>query len=100
MIDLSNENVVSLTEAAKRLPVRRAGKRPHVATLYRWAGRGLRGVKLETIQVGGTMCTSTEALQRFFDQLSPSTGVPDKHPSRSRARQIKDAAQQLQDMNL
>ena len=70
MIDLATENVLSLTDAAKRLPQRRAGKRPHVATLYRWASRGIRNAQLETIQIGGTMCTSMEALQRFFDRLS------------------------------
>ena len=74
MIDLSSETVISLTEAAKRLPARRGGKRPHVATLYRWSQRGCRGVRLETCQVGGTRCTSLEALQRFVDHLSKSTG--------------------------
>lgn len=74
MIDLSSETVISLTEATKRLPTRRRGKRPHVATLYRWSQRGCRGVVLETCQVGGTRCTSVEALQRFVQRLSESTG--------------------------
>ncbi len=64
MIYIQDEEVVSLTDATKHLPKRRAGKCPHVATLYRWAQQGVRGVKLETIQVGGTLCTSLEALQR------------------------------------
>ena len=70
MIDLKEESVLSLVEAAKKLPRRRAGKKPHVATLYRWASHGLKGIRLETIQVGGTLCTSIEALQRFFERLS------------------------------
>jgi len=70
MIDLRTETILTLAEAASRLPKRRAGKKPHVATLYRWASRGLRGVKLEMLQVGGTTCTSVEALQRFFDALT------------------------------
>ena len=41
-----------------------------LATLYRWATHGCRGVRLETIQIGGTKCTSQEALQRFFNRLS------------------------------
>ena len=68
MINL-DEHVLSLTDASKRLPHRRSGRRPHVATLYRWASEGLRGVRLETMQVGGTTCTSIEALQRFFAEL-------------------------------
>ena len=65
MITISSETILSLDEATHRLPKRRGGKRPHIATLYRWAQRGVRGVRLETIQVGGTLCTSVEALQRF-----------------------------------
>ena len=70
MIDFANEQVVSLNEAARMLPRRREGKKPHVSTLYRWTIRGVRGVILETIQVGGTRCTSVEALHRFFERLS------------------------------
>jgi hypothetical protein len=65
-----DETIVSLTSATKMLPARRGGRRPHVSTLYRWATGGCRGVRLETLQVGGTLCTSREALQRFCDRLS------------------------------
>ena len=70
MIDLTVETLVSFAEAREWLPRRRGGKRPHPNTLYRWASHGVRGHHLETIQVGGTLCTSLEALQRFFNQLS------------------------------
>lgn len=69
-INILTESVITLTEATRHLPNRRRGKKPHVATLYRWAHQGLRGIRLETIQVGGTLCTSHEALQRFFERLS------------------------------
>ena len=85
MIDISTESVLSLNDATARLPRRRRGSRPHVATLYRWAQRGIKGIRLETIQVGGTLCTSTEALQRFFDRLSePREPAPNKSPHRER----------------
>ena len=32
-------------------------------------------VRLETVKLGGTACTSLEALQRFFDRLSGDTTV-------------------------
>ena len=97
MIRLDAEHLLSLTDAAKRLPRRRMGKRPHVATLYRWSTRGVRGEVLETIQVGGTRCTSTEALQRFAERLSrPFTGdSPRSDTGRSehrRAERQLDAA--------
>ncbi|MCP4039715.1 MAG: DUF1580 domain-containing protein [bacterium] len=75
MIDITTETLVSFREACERLPRRRAGKRTHPNTLYRWAGDGVGGNRLETIQVGGTLCTSLEALQRFFERLSRNGDV-------------------------
>ena len=69
-IDPTTETLISLAQAAKHLPRRRAGKRPHVSCLYRWSTAGCRGVVLESIQVGGTRCTSREALARFFRRLT------------------------------
>lgn len=97
MIDMAKEEVISLTQAAKQLPQRRQGKRPHVATLYRWASRGLRGIQLETIQVGGTLCTSLEALQRFFEQLSnPSVSAAVCVGTKSRSQEIEKACKNLE----
>jgi len=70
MIDPKKETVVSLTNAAKTLPARRGDKRPHVSCLYRWTKAGCKGVILESIQIGGTRCTSREALARFFEALT------------------------------
>ena len=72
------ETVLSLAQAARRLPRLRGavatGKGTHPVTLWRWAKRGLNGpdgekVRLEIVRVGGTNCTSLEALQRFLDRL-------------------------------
>lgn len=98
MISLANEHILSLSEAAKILPKRRAGKRPHVATLYRWSTRGLRGVMLEVIQVGATRCTSREALQRFFDSLSPSGALRESVSHSDRKDQIALAQRTLRNM--
>jgi hypothetical protein len=70
MIDTIAEVPIPLTKAADDLPRRRRGRKTHVSTLFRWSTAGCRGVILETIQVGGTRCTSREALQRFFERLS------------------------------
>ena len=69
-LSITNSDLVSLNEACRLLPRRRAGKKPHIATLYRWATGGLRGIRLETVQVGATRCTSRAALDRFFEALS------------------------------
>lgn len=70
MIDLQWESVLTLKNAARIIPPRRAGRKTSTSCLYRWTSVGCRGVILESIQVGGTRCTSSEALARFFSQLS------------------------------
>lgn len=101
MIDLQTETVVNLTEAAGMLPARRAGKKPNVATLYRWTVAGCRGIRLESISVGATRCTSIEALQRFFDRLtaqSSPAAPPAIEPTRlpkHRRQQIEQAQREL-----
>ena len=65
-----DETIICFDNAAQELPRRRRGRRIHLSTLYRWSDGGCRGVVLETIQVGGSRCTSREALQRFFEALS------------------------------
>jgi hypothetical protein len=52
-----------------------------VTTVWRWATRGVRArngliVKLETIKLGGTTCTSDEALARFFQALTDGVVRP------------------------
>ena len=70
MIDIAKEKLMTLAKATKYVPRRRKGQKAHCATMYRWAKLGLRGVRLETIRVGGTLCTSEEKLQLFFNQLT------------------------------
>ena len=88
-IELSSETLISLTEATKHLPRRRGGKKPHVSCLYRWTKSGCKGVILESIQVGGTRCTSREALARFFDALT--FGDSHNRPIRSTSQRKRAA---------
>jgi hypothetical protein len=74
-IDPSTEVLRPFAEASRRLPALRGGRPVHPTTLWRWAARGVRGrdgvtVRLESIKVGGTCCTSDEALLRFIHALS------------------------------
>lgn len=96
-IDVFTERVVTLTEATRLLPRRRAGKKPHTSTLYRWATRGLRGVQLETVQVGGSTCTSQESLQRFFDRLQAVGSHGQPSPERPPQKRVDDAERILRE---
>jgi hypothetical protein len=84
MIDTETERLVTITEAAKLLP-----SRPNVATLWRWRTAGVRGVRLETIMLGGRRMTSREALQRFHEGVTAAAdGEP--LPSRSNRQRERD----------
>jgi hypothetical protein len=98
MIDPNTETLLSLAEAAKHLPRRRAGKKPHVSCIYRWTTAGCRGVILESVQVGGTRCTSKEALARFFRRLThgDAADAPAVRSCAQRQRAVKKAMSDLE----
>jgi len=79
-IDFHTEEIFSLADAAKSLPRRRGGKKVHLSCAYRWTKTGCRGVILESIQIGGTRCTSKEALARFFQRLTFGKGSAPEAP--------------------
>lgn len=90
------ESLLTLKAAAKILP-----GHPHYATLFRWGQRGCRGIRLETILVGGIRYTSREALDRFIAGCSGlSTPVPIVATSKQRQRQIAAAQRELADAGL
>ena len=70
MIDLQNESLIPVREVPSHLPTSTAGQKVHVATVWRWIKRGCRGVKLETLLLGGSRLTSLEALQRFAERTT------------------------------
>jgi Protein of unknown function (DUF1580) len=94
MIDTTIEHVVSMGQAADELPRRRRGRKTNVSTLYRWTKSDCRGVLLEYIQIGATRCTSREAIQRFFEQLSKgrTEATPSGVLGRSRAQRQRQSA--------
>lgn len=95
MIEIGTEELVSLRDVPKLLPAKGNGKRIHISAVYRWVQRGIKGIRLEVIRIGGTSYTSREALQRF---ASPRGGVqaePSVNYSALRRRQIEAAEKQL-----
>ena len=98
MIDPNSETLLSLSETAKHLPRRRAGKRPHVSCIYRWTTSGCKGVVLESLQCGGTRCTSKEALARFFRRLTQgdAADVPEVRSVAQRQRATERAMRDLE----
>jgi hypothetical protein len=85
------ENLITLTQAAKLLPSNN-GKRIAVSTLFRWATRGLRGVRLESRRFGRRIYTTPEALDAFGKALIDLPPLPrdGHHQHRNRSEQQAD----------
>jgi hypothetical protein len=76
-IVVAEERVFPVSDLPDHVPPRR-GRKQHISTGFRWVkAPGVRGVVLETVRVGGTLYTSTQALQRFFNALSATDARPD-----------------------
>jgi Protein of unknown function (DUF1580) len=61
MIDIANEHLCRLVDAPMEIP-----SKPHISTVVRWTRQGVKGVRLETVVIGGRRFTSLEAIQRFI----------------------------------
>lgn len=97
MIDTTKEQPIPFSVAAREVPNRNGGRGVSVPTTWRWAMRGIRGIRLESIMVGGVRMTTAEALQRFYAATTAAAdGVP--LPTRTpaaRAREIAAAEAEL-----
>jgi hypothetical protein len=101
--DFAAETPLTLAAAARRLPPVRRAKPVHPATVLRWVLRGLlapdgRRVRLAARRVGGSWCTTAEAVERFLAALSALPGpaaAPTPRTPGQRQRASEMAAQQL-----
>ena len=69
----------------------------HISSIHRWRLRGVRGVRLQTVLLGGRRFVSKAALEDFFAQVSAAADgrpVPARTP-RQREREIAKAIDEL-----
>jgi hypothetical protein len=92
MVDLANDRLISLSEAAKMLGV-------HLSTIHRWRLRGCAGQKLLTLKIGGTRRVAVSALLDFAkrttcaaDGQAPQFSM---HSPSRRERDLRAAEQAL-----
>ena len=57
---MSND-LLTFKRACQELP-----GRPHVSTIHRWRLSGVRGIRLQTVLVGGRRFVSRDALETFI----------------------------------
>lgn len=91
MIDIENEELISLAEAAGMVPSGRKGRSPDVKTVYLWTTAGCRGVVLSSVQAGGRRCTSKQAVLRFIQELTAAS-TAGKQPRRARPNEARNRA--------
>ena len=71
---LMDEGLCSVTKAASDIGVSISSK-----TALRWCLNGARGVRLESLKVGGRRMTSRAAMRRFIAAIQDKPVVTDEH---------------------
>ncbi len=85
VVDLLDENRVSMTELARQLGVT-------IPTIWRWRQRGVRGVRLETFMLGGRRFTTQEAHRRFVEATTLAANGPMLPATAARTNRQRQAA--------
>jgi hypothetical protein len=93
VIDLATERPISLSQAARYCPRLRPGRKVHSSTLFRWATRGSRGIYLEVLDTPGGLCTSKQAINRFFMRLTAARNLPGRQPQSSLTSEYHEAVE-------
>lgn len=89
MPDLLNETRLSFAAAARIAET-------HISTVHRWRLRGIQGIRLESIRVGGRRVTSLQALERFFARTTAAIdGEGPRRATSSRQSAIERAEREL-----
>ena len=97
-IDTELETLLTFDDARTAFP---GDRRLSLATLHRWRLNGVRGVKLETVLIGGLRYTSREAISRFIaaQNADDVPAAPAITPTQRR-RQAQAAQRALQEAGL
>jgi len=62
MYSIQSEQLITLKQARGEF-----ANRPSLPTIWRWILRGSKGIRLESIRIGGRRYTSKEAIGRFME---------------------------------
>jgi len=94
-VDLPQLVAIRDVPSLRWLPRRPGNRKYSLNTIWRWALHGQRGVKLRTVRVGGTLCTSEIWLSEYFESLA-AQDQPTAHVRTPavRRRAIEEAEQQ------
>lgn len=77
--DLREDQPLSLPDAAEYLG-KFTGQKPHVSTLWRWCLKGCKGVRLDSLCIGGKRFVTATAIERFIEASTASRATPPEQP--------------------
>jgi hypothetical protein len=105
---LIDEQLLSLPQAARRLPPGRRGRPVTLSCILRWILDGVPGpdgqrVRLEAVRLGGRWLTSVEALARYAARLTPhtrDTEISTHRTPRQRQQASERAARKLEEIHI
>ena len=98
----SGEQLIPLSELGDQpFILRRQGRKPHKSVWFRWASRGLRGIKLEVLRAGTCLATTRSSVLRFYARLSSAGGVAQRPITSSAAlRQQRRIDRELDELGI
>lgn len=70
-----SSDLISFPALARKIPPSRQERPVAIGTIHRWR-RGMRGIRLDAIRIGGRWYTSAAAFQKFCDELTRSRDAP------------------------
>ncbi len=82
----NRERLIPAVDAVKQI----LGRAPHVSTVHRWTLRGVlcdgKRIYLEAYRIGGRLCCSLQAVERFVDATAARRSIELPTPPRSDAK--------------
>jgi hypothetical protein len=76
MSSLPSQIRLSLKELTRHIPPSRNGKSRHYSTVFRYATRGVRGIKLQTERLPDGLYTTIEWWEEFVRNLTSARASP------------------------
>ena len=65
----NDEELLPIKDVARLVP-RFGPKAIHYSTVWRWCIKGMHGIRLEHVRVGGRICTTRRALDAFIQRVA------------------------------
>ncbi len=100
--DAVKQNLLTLADVARQLPPGPTGRKPSACAIWRWATKGLDGIRLPALRLGSTWYVRPSDLEAFGEQLArrslekldkPAAPAQAKPKARSEARRARDIEQ-------